>query len=126
MLDPHISTRGEMGHIVLTVLGMVVQMERRFIKERQRDGIERAKASAVTGAGFGRWTMSVSWHCYGPARLRQPSLAQWGVPGCRSIEFKKSQRIDRFEQQAPRWGLPPLEKVIWIHLDICPSSVCRA
>jgi DNA invertase Pin-like site-specific DNA recombinase len=43
VLDPHISTRGEMGHIILTVLGMVAQMERRFIKERQRDGIERAK-----------------------------------------------------------------------------------
>ena len=36
--------RGEMGHVVLTVLGMVAQMERRFIKERQREGIERAKA----------------------------------------------------------------------------------
>ncbi|MBM6596521.1 recombinase family protein [Microvirga pudoricolor] len=44
VLDPHVSTRGEMGHIVLTVLGMVAQMERRFIKERQRDGIEEAKA----------------------------------------------------------------------------------
>ena len=33
-----------MGHIVLTVIGMVAQMERRFIKERQREGIERAKA----------------------------------------------------------------------------------
>ena len=44
VLDPHVSTRGEMGHIVLTVLGMVAQMERRFIKERQREGIERAKA----------------------------------------------------------------------------------
>ena len=33
-----------MGHVVLTVLGMVAQMERRFIKERQREGIERAKA----------------------------------------------------------------------------------
>lgn len=40
VLDPHISTRGEMGHMVLTVLGMVAQMERRFIKERQREGIE--------------------------------------------------------------------------------------
>jgi DNA invertase Pin-like site-specific DNA recombinase len=37
VLDPHVSTRGEMGHIVLTVLGMVAQMERRFIKERQRE-----------------------------------------------------------------------------------------
>jgi DNA invertase Pin-like site-specific DNA recombinase len=28
VLDPHVSTRGEMGHIVPTVLGMVAQMER--------------------------------------------------------------------------------------------------
>src|ERR1700710_795762 len=47
VLDPHVSTRGEMGHIVLTVLGMVAQMERRFIKERQREGIQRAKAAGV-------------------------------------------------------------------------------
>jgi DNA invertase Pin-like site-specific DNA recombinase len=44
VLDPHVSTRGEMGHIVLTVLGMVAQMERRFLKERQREGILQAKA----------------------------------------------------------------------------------
>jgi len=50
VLDPHVSTRGEMGHVVLTVLGMVAQMERRFIKERQREGIARAKAEgAYTG-----------------------------------------------------------------------------
>ncbi|ESY85454.1 resolvase [Mesorhizobium sp. LNHC229A00] len=47
VLEPHVSTRGEMGHIVLTVLGMVAQMERRFIKERQRDGIEQAKRDGV-------------------------------------------------------------------------------
>lgn len=51
VLDPHVSTRGEMGHLVLTVLGMVAQMERRFIKERQRDGIERAKAAGVYSGG---------------------------------------------------------------------------
>lgn len=45
ILDPHVSTRGEMGQMILTVLGMVAQMERRFIKERQREGIERAKAA---------------------------------------------------------------------------------
>jgi DNA invertase Pin-like site-specific DNA recombinase len=45
VLDPHVSTRGEMGHLVLTVLGMVATMERRFIKERQRDGIDRAKSN---------------------------------------------------------------------------------
>lgn len=51
VLDPNVSTRGEMGHVVLTVLGMVAQMERRFIKERQREGIERAKAEGVYKGG---------------------------------------------------------------------------
>lgn len=51
VLDPHVSTRGEMGHIVLTVLGMVAQMERRFIKERQREGIEKAKSEGVYRGG---------------------------------------------------------------------------
>src|SRR3954469_3860530 len=51
VLDPHVSTRGEMGHIVLTVLGMVAQMERRFIKERQREGIEKAKSVGVYKGG---------------------------------------------------------------------------
>ncbi|MCJ9749667.1 recombinase family protein [Neorhizobium sp. BETTINA12A] len=51
VLDPHVSTRGEMGHIILTVLGMVAQMERRFIKERQREGIERAKSAGQYKGG---------------------------------------------------------------------------
>lgn len=54
VLDPHVSTRGEMGHVVLTVLGMVAQMERRFILERQRDGIERAKQRGVYRGGSRR------------------------------------------------------------------------
>ena len=32
VLDPHVSTQGPMGHVMLTVLGMVCHMERRFIK----------------------------------------------------------------------------------------------
>ncbi|SJM31980.1 recombinase family protein [Mesorhizobium delmotii] len=51
VLDPHVSIRGEMGHVVLTVLGMVAQMERRFIKGRQRDGIERAKGKGAYSGG---------------------------------------------------------------------------
>jgi DNA invertase Pin-like site-specific DNA recombinase len=51
VLDPHVSTCGEMGHVILTVLGMVAQMERRFIRERQREGIERAKASKLYMGG---------------------------------------------------------------------------
>jgi DNA invertase Pin-like site-specific DNA recombinase len=51
VLDPHVTTRGEMGQMVLTVLGMVAQMERRFIKERQREGIAKAKAQGVYKGG---------------------------------------------------------------------------
>lgn len=54
VLDPHVSTRGEMGHFVLTILGMVAQMERRFIKERQREGIERAKSAQRYQGGVQR------------------------------------------------------------------------
>jgi DNA invertase Pin-like site-specific DNA recombinase len=42
--DPAIDTSGDMGKMVLTVLGMVSQMELTFIKERQRAGIDKAKA----------------------------------------------------------------------------------
>lgn len=55
ILDPHVSTRGEMGELILTVLGMVAQMERRFIKERQREGIVRAKARGVYKGGKPRY-----------------------------------------------------------------------
>ncbi|TAY80982.1 recombinase family protein [Rhizobium ruizarguesonis] len=51
ILDPHVSTRGEMGQVILTVLGMVAQMERRFIKERQREGIHRAKSAGKYKGG---------------------------------------------------------------------------
>lgn len=54
VLDPHVSTRGEMGHVILTVLGMVAQMERRFIKERQREGIAKAKTAGAYRGGVRR------------------------------------------------------------------------
>lgn len=47
ILDPDISTKGPMGKVMLTVLGMVAEMELGFIRERQRAGIEKAKAQGV-------------------------------------------------------------------------------
>lgn len=44
ILEPDISTAGPCGPVMVTVLGMVAEMERRFIKERQREGIDKAKA----------------------------------------------------------------------------------
>lgn len=47
VLEPAISTDGPLGKMVLTVLGMVAEMELGFIKERQRVGIEAAKAKGM-------------------------------------------------------------------------------
>ena len=55
VLDPHVSTRGESRRILLPYLGMVGQMERRFILERQRKGIQAAKAKGIYKAGHGGW-----------------------------------------------------------------------
>jgi DNA invertase Pin-like site-specific DNA recombinase len=46
-LEPAIDTGGSMGWMVLTVLGMVAEMELGFIRNRQRAGIEAAKAKGV-------------------------------------------------------------------------------
>jgi DNA invertase Pin-like site-specific DNA recombinase len=47
VLEPDIRTDGPMGKMVLTVLGMVAEMELGFIKGRQADGIAKAKAAGV-------------------------------------------------------------------------------
>jgi DNA invertase Pin-like site-specific DNA recombinase len=47
VLEPAIDTSGPMGRMVLTVLGMVAEMELGFIRDRQRAGIEAAKAKGV-------------------------------------------------------------------------------
>jgi DNA invertase Pin-like site-specific DNA recombinase len=47
VLEPDITTKGEMGRMVITVLGMVADMELKFIKDRQRAGIEVAKRKGI-------------------------------------------------------------------------------
>jgi DNA invertase Pin-like site-specific DNA recombinase len=47
VLEPGIDTGGPMGRMVLTVLGMVAEMELGFIRDRQRAGIDAAKAKGV-------------------------------------------------------------------------------
>jgi DNA invertase Pin-like site-specific DNA recombinase len=47
VLEPEIDTGGPMGRMVLTVLGMVADMELGFIRDRQRAGIEAAKVKGV-------------------------------------------------------------------------------
>ncbi len=47
VLEPDVSTSGPMGRMVLTVLGMVAEMELGFIRDRQRAGIDKAKERGV-------------------------------------------------------------------------------
>ena len=47
VLEPEVTTAGGMGRMVITVLGMVADMELTFIRDRQRAGIEAAKQKGV-------------------------------------------------------------------------------
>ena len=47
ILEPDVRTAVPMGRIVVTVLGMVAEMELGFIKERQAAGIAKAKKAGV-------------------------------------------------------------------------------
>lgn len=83
ILDPHVSTRGEMGHVILTVLGMVAQMERRFIKERQREGIARAKSA-------GRYTG-------GKVRIDHQKIRELSAMGCSATAIAKEVGCSRMQ-----------------------------
>ena len=47
VLQPEVTTAGNIGRMVITVLGMVADMELKFIKDRQKAGIEAAKAQGI-------------------------------------------------------------------------------
>lgn len=47
VLEPEVTTSGDMGRMVITVLGMVADMELKFIRDRQRAGIDAAKGRGV-------------------------------------------------------------------------------
>jgi len=47
VLEPEFNTGPDTGRILVTVLGMVAEMELKFIRERQRAGIDNAKRNGV-------------------------------------------------------------------------------
>jgi DNA invertase Pin-like site-specific DNA recombinase len=47
VLEPPFSTKDAAGPILVTVLGMVAEMELKFIRERQQAGIEAARAKGI-------------------------------------------------------------------------------
>ena len=63
-----------MGKMVLTVLGMVAEMELGFIKARQRDGIERAKSKGDDYKGAQTDDRSLAVQIYSTKELGQAKL----------------------------------------------------
>lgn len=47
VIEPEVTTAGDLGRMVITVLGMVADMELKFIRDRQRAGIDAAKGKGV-------------------------------------------------------------------------------
>src|SRR3954471_10200367 len=80
-LEPAFSTKGTSGPILVTVLGMVAEIERKFIRERQQAGIEAAKAKGIY-RGRKPPTPAFGLRCWPPHALRDrerhPVLMQFG------------------------------------------------
>ena len=47
VLEPEVTTAGDMGRMVITILGMVADMELKVIRDRQRAGFDAAKDKGV-------------------------------------------------------------------------------
>jgi DNA invertase Pin-like site-specific DNA recombinase len=47
ILEPEVTRAGDMGRMVITVLGVAADMELKFIRDRQRAGIEAVKIKGV-------------------------------------------------------------------------------
>src|SRR3546814_5820927 len=47
ILGPEVTTAGDLGRMVITILGMFADIELKFVKDRQLAGIEAARAEGV-------------------------------------------------------------------------------
>ena len=77
-LEPEVATAGAMGHMVITVLGMVADMELKFIRDRQRAGIEAAKQKVfIKATKKPLMTLrSDAWLKQAPQRHRSPATLE--------------------------------------------------
>jgi DNA invertase Pin-like site-specific DNA recombinase len=80
VLEPAIDTGGPMGRMGLTVLGMVAEMERAFIRDRRRAGIDAAKAKGVYK---GRPATFNRARIVGPAQGRKGATEIAKAAGCK-------------------------------------------
>lgn len=86
ILEPEVTTAGDMTRIVITVLGMVADTELKFTRNRQRAGIEAVKIVGVYkgGAEEGKQCGSSQprgqEHCKGPDRPRSRRVPHDRLP----------------------------------------------
>jgi DNA invertase Pin-like site-specific DNA recombinase len=85
VLEPAFSTKDPTGSILVTVLGMVAEMERRFIRERQQAGIEAAKKRVSIVAASPLCLPTAFVRCVPQDARLAPSRRSSGSPGCTSI-----------------------------------------
>ena len=77
VLEPAIDTGGAMGRMVLTVLGMVAEMELGFIRDRQRAGIGAAKVRGIPLRSTARASCHFARKGWAPLRSPRSSAASW-------------------------------------------------
>jgi DNA invertase Pin-like site-specific DNA recombinase len=89
--EPAIDTGGAMGRMVLTVLGMVAEMELGFIRDRQRAGIDAAKAKGIYKAARPLSTTRASSPCARNGWAPRISLRPSGASGETSTRRSRPQ-----------------------------------
>ena len=82
MLEPAIDTGGPMGRMLLTVLGMVAEMELGFTRDRQRAGIDAAKSKGIKRAARPLSTERALSPCARKGCPSVPSYRFCSAPSC--------------------------------------------
>jgi hypothetical protein len=77
---------GPMGGMVLTVLGMIAEMEPGFICDRQRKGVEAAKANGVYKAVPPLSSAAASSHCARKGWAPRKSLGLSAAGGATTLK----------------------------------------
>ncbi|WP_018403229.1 recombinase family protein [Marinobacter gelidimuriae] len=98
ILEPDITTKGAMGRMMITVLGVVADMELTFIKERQLAGIEAAKRK---GTYKGR-----------PKMVDEAEICKRMASGSTKAQIARDMGVSRMTVYRALQKLPSTEKIM--------------
>jgi DNA invertase Pin-like site-specific DNA recombinase len=80
VLEPEFCTSTDTGRIPVTVLGMVAEMERKFVLERQQGGIEAAKKKGIYKGRKPSVPVETVREMYAIGKGPPRSLRPWACP----------------------------------------------